>query len=95
MGKKRPTHTVRLASKYVGAAGRSYSTVGVAWLGPAGMLSVQLNPGVVLDWRISEDYFINVIPNSPVTADTSSREAPPAAEEEGGVPCYGDDEIPF
>lgn len=40
-------------------------TIGAAWWkeGPYGrFLSIQLNPGVVLDWRMNNEYHISLFP---------------------------------
>lgn len=56
-----PTHNMVLTSKSDGGKKPTYTEVGVAWPMPSGNgFSIQLNPGVVLDWRLGETHFINL-----------------------------------
>lgn len=63
---KLPEHTVFLVTRDLNSLGkRVYTKVGVGWDAFDGVLSIKLNPGVVLDWKITEDFYINVIRNNP------------------------------
>ena len=56
-----PTHNVVLTSKTTGNKKPTYTEVGAAWPMQSGNgFSIQLNPGVVLDWRICETHYINL-----------------------------------
>jgi hypothetical protein len=43
---------------------RKYSHVGVAWQseGEKKGIHIQLNPGIVLDWRMMDDYYLSLYP---------------------------------
>lgn len=56
---KKPNRTVYLVHKDT----KVYTKVGVGWESVEGRLSLILNPGVVIDWRMCEDYYINVNDN--------------------------------
>lgn len=56
----RPDYKIRVTPK---SDKKNYSVVGAAWLTETGMISVKLNPGTVLDWRMNAEYFISLVPN--------------------------------
>jgi hypothetical protein len=63
----KPTHKILLVSHDDKKGdSRQYSQVGVGWVlgqpGEGQTISLTLNPGVVLDWRIHERFYINVKP---------------------------------
>ena len=65
----RPTHIVYLVHKQT----KIYTKVGVGWdhLGN-GKVSIALDPGSVLDWRINEDFYINVSRRTEVEHDVNN-----------------------
>ncbi len=59
-----------------------FHKVGVAFQNDKGQLSIKLNPGTVLDWRLGETYHITLFP-----AENRTSKAPPSP--------VADDDIPF
>lgn len=85
---KRPSHNIVVVTK---APPRVYTKVGVAWEAFDGTrFNLSLNPGTVLDWRLSEDFYINLIPigDSPYTASDEKDSTPDKLSDS----C---DEVPF
>mgnify|MGYP001195923043 CR=1 FL=1 len=54
---RRPTHNVFLVHKDT----KVYTKIGDGWKSYDN-ISIRLNPGTVLDWKLSERYYINVTP---------------------------------
>lgn len=52
----RPNRTVFLVNKKT----KIYTRIGVGWETLEGKLSIVLNPGIVLDWRMCESFYINI-----------------------------------
>ena len=71
--KERPTHVVVLTHKTT----KTSTVAGVAWSNEWGY-SVVLNPGVVLDWRMHEEYFIAIKRQKERGATNGVEEKPPS-----------------
>jgi len=67
MAGKKPDFELMLASKDDNP--KRYSGVGKGWALGSGGVSIQLNPGVVLDWRMNDDFWINL---NPIGAEASA-----------------------
>jgi len=59
-----PTHNVVLTSKTQAGKKPTYSEVGAAWSMQNNKFNIQLNAGVVIDWRICETHYINLFPRA-------------------------------
>lgn len=82
---QRPTFVITLSEKGEGKAYNGHA--GVGWPNKLGGVTLSLNPGVVLDAKTCEQYFVNVNP-----IDARMPEPPPDDGDHGDGP---DDEIPF
>lgn len=60
----RPTHEVFLVTKEAQQGGkRKHTKIGACWpIFNGASLSLTLNTGTVLDWRLQEDHYINIRP---------------------------------
>ena len=68
--RKRPTHNVMLTHKVT----KARSVAGVGWEQEWGF-GIVLNPGVVLDWRMCDEYFITLRLRDPAEPETSKEMA--------------------
>jgi len=55
---KQPTHRLVLKEK----DGKRRTIAGAGWVNEEGWISLQLNPGVVLDSRLLEDHYLSLYP---------------------------------
>lgn len=72
---------------------RKYAKIGAGWkVFDDGTISITLNPGTFLDWRMNDDYYITLKPINN-TFSRVTRE-PDNTEKQTTEPLYEDD-IPF
>lgn len=80
---KNPNVEVYLVSKGRNSAGkRTYTKIGVGWnMFDDGTVNLHLQPGTVLDWKITDDYYITIKPTNintnTNTNNTTNREQEP------------------
>lgn len=55
----RPDFTLKVVNRTTKA--RTFA--GAGWATDYGGVTIKLNPGVVLDWRMCEDHYIVLVPN--------------------------------
>lgn len=89
----KPTHNIVLGTRAHDENGRRhYTKVGVAWMDKKGRVTLQLNPGTVLDHRLQEDYYISLYPEQKRFKRPEERpdDLPDFPDDD-----FGDDDIPF
>ena len=63
-----PDFTMSIARKTQNEERGPFVRVGVAWANPTGSISIKLNAGVVLDWRMCDEFGMYLFPNDPARA---------------------------
>jgi len=79
MNNNKPDYDVFVVTKDKGENGkRKYSKVGVAWnIFDKEGVSITLDPGTVLDWRMMGEFYINIIPKKGYDHKTRTEDTPP------------------
>jgi len=92
MAVRPPDVEIYLVTKKLESNGkRKYAKIGAGWkVFDDGTISITLNPGTFLDWRMNDDYYITL---KPINNTRNTREQPDHTEKQP-EPFYEDD-IPF
>ncbi len=97
MAGKGPDYRVTVASKE--SDNRKTGKVGAAWKNEHGGISIQLDPGAVLDWRMCETHYITLWPveDAPRAGGprSATRKHPRGAPDHDSPGSHPDDDIPF
>lgn len=82
-----PTHNLVLARRQEIPGKNKFTQVGVAWFDPAkNSLSLKLNEGVVLDWRMDDTHNLSLYPAKAAATGPAGMAPPPTRNDADPIP---------